>query len=49
MKKSTGSVVAKDVDEYLAQVPEPGRSTLEKLRKTIKAAAPIGSGAQGFR
>ena len=40
MEKSTGSVVAKDVDEYLAQVPEPGRSTLEKLRKTIKAAAP---------
>lgn len=40
MKKTTSSAVPKDVDEYLAQVPEPGRSTLEKLRKTIKAAAP---------
>ena len=40
MKKSTKNVVPKDVDEYLAQVPEPGRSTLEKLRKTIKTAAP---------
>lgn len=28
------------VDEYLAGVPEDVRATLEKLRKTIKAAAP---------
>lgn len=31
---------ARDVDEYLAAVPEEARATLEKLRKTIKAAAP---------
>lgn len=34
MKKAT------TVDEYLAEVPEPQRSTLEKLRAIIKAAAP---------
>jgi uncharacterized protein YdhG (YjbR/CyaY superfamily) len=31
---------AKDVDTYLAAVPEPARATLEKLRQTIKAAVP---------
>ena len=34
---------AKNVDEYLAGVPEKARATLEKLRKTIKAAAPMAS------
>ncbi len=28
------------VDEYLAALPEEARDTLEKIRKTIKAAAP---------
>jgi uncharacterized protein YdhG (YjbR/CyaY superfamily) len=28
------------VDEYLAAVPEPGRSTLQALRRSIRAAAP---------
>jgi uncharacterized protein YdhG (YjbR/CyaY superfamily) len=28
------------IDEYLSQVPEEARAALEKLRKTIKAAAP---------
>ncbi|MDR3774694.1 MAG: DUF1801 domain-containing protein [Terracidiphilus sp.] len=28
------------VEAYLAQVPEPARTTLEKLRATIRAAAP---------
>jgi len=28
------------VEAYLAAVPEPARSTLEKLRATIRAAAP---------
>ena len=28
------------VDAYLADVPEPARTTLEKLRATIRAAAP---------
>ena len=28
------------VDAYLAQVPEPARATLEKMRSIIRAAAP---------
>lgn len=28
------------VDDYLAALPEDARTTLEKIRKTIKAAAP---------
>ena len=39
-KASTNSVPARDVDEYLAGVPEEARATLEQLRKTIRAAAP---------
>jgi uncharacterized protein YdhG (YjbR/CyaY superfamily) len=31
---------ANEIDEFLARVPEPARTTLEKLRKTIRAAAP---------
>ena len=31
---------AKDVDRYLASVPQGARETLEKLRKSIRAAAP---------
>jgi uncharacterized protein YdhG (YjbR/CyaY superfamily) len=30
----------KDIDEYLAGVPEPARGTLERLRARIRAAAP---------
>ena len=43
MKKKAAKTVAKDVDEYLAGVPKEARATLEKLRKTIKAAAPKAS------
>ena len=32
--------VPKDIDEYLAGIPEPARSTLEQVRKTVRAAAP---------
>jgi len=39
-KANAKSAPAKDVDEYLAGVPKATRSTLEKLRKTIKAAGP---------
>jgi uncharacterized protein YdhG (YjbR/CyaY superfamily) len=42
-KTNMKSVPARDVDEYLAGVPKPARATLEKLRKTIKAAAPMAS------
>ena len=34
------SAVPKTVDEYLAAVPEPARSTLKKVRAAIRAAAP---------
>jgi uncharacterized protein YdhG (YjbR/CyaY superfamily) len=30
----------KDVDEYIAAVPEPARRTLKKVRATIRAAVP---------
>jgi len=30
----------KDVDKYLARVPEPARSTLNKVRAAIRAIAP---------
>jgi uncharacterized protein YdhG (YjbR/CyaY superfamily) len=44
MKKSdAANPPAKNVDEYLAGVPKEARATLEKLRKTIKAAAPMAS------
>ena len=39
MKKSS-SGPPKDIDEYLANVPEPARSTLNKIRSTIRSAAP---------
>lgn len=34
------NVVPKDVDEYLAGVPEPARSTLKKVRAAIRSAVP---------
>jgi uncharacterized protein YdhG (YjbR/CyaY superfamily) len=43
------------VEAYLARVPEPSRTTLEKMRATIRAAAPkeateaIGYGMPTFR
>jgi uncharacterized protein YdhG (YjbR/CyaY superfamily) len=43
------------VEKYLAEVPEPGHSTLQALRKTIRSAAPPGTeevisyGMPGFR
>lgn len=43
MNKRNGrakSAAASDVDEYLARVPKDARVTLEKLRQTIRAAAP---------
>ena len=35
-----GNVVPKDVDEYLTGVPEPARSTLNKVRAAIRSAVP---------
>jgi len=39
-RKSTTKTGGTVVDKYLAKVPEDARATLEKLRKTIRAAAP---------
>ena len=48
MKKSSAARAGKSkrietVAAYLAAVPEPARSTLEKVRLTIRAAAPAGT------
>jgi uncharacterized protein YdhG (YjbR/CyaY superfamily) len=37
---------ANEVDDYLAKLPEEARAALEKLRKTIRAAAP--KATEGF-
>ena len=37
------SAIPKTVDEYLTSLPEESRATLEKVRKTIRAAAPMAS------
>ena len=38
--KTATTSVPKTIDDYLARVPEEARATLEKLRQTIRAAAP---------
>jgi uncharacterized protein YdhG (YjbR/CyaY superfamily) len=38
MKKANAA--PKSVDQYLAGVPEPARSTLDKIRSTIRSAVP---------
>lgn len=38
--KSVGKRPPRDVDEYLAAVPEPARSTLNKIRAAIRSAVP---------
>lgn len=40
---------AKTVDEYLAALPDDVRAALEKLRKTIKAAAPKAAEVISYR
>jgi uncharacterized protein YdhG (YjbR/CyaY superfamily) len=35
-----GNVAPKNVDEYLAAVPEPARGTLNKIRAAIRSAVP---------
>jgi uncharacterized protein YdhG (YjbR/CyaY superfamily) len=39
-KTRATNVAVKDIDEYLATVPEDARATLEKLRQRVSAAAP---------
>lgn len=40
MKETTAAPKPKTVEEYLAAVPEPARTTLEKVRAVIRAAVP---------
>ena len=40
MRKTKGSAPPKNTDEYLAAVPEPARSTLQKMRAVIRSAVP---------
>jgi uncharacterized protein YdhG (YjbR/CyaY superfamily) len=55
MSKATVMDGKHDVEAYLARLPAPARSTLEKLRATIRAAAPkeateaVGYGIPTFR
>jgi uncharacterized protein YdhG (YjbR/CyaY superfamily) len=35
-----GKIAAKSVEEYVARVPEPGRSTLRKVRAVIRSVVP---------
>lgn len=37
---SKGNVAPSNVDEYLARVPEPARSTLNKVRAAVRSALP---------
>jgi uncharacterized protein YdhG (YjbR/CyaY superfamily) len=37
------SAAPKNIDDYLARVPEPARSTLQKVRAAIRSAVPPGS------
>jgi uncharacterized protein YdhG (YjbR/CyaY superfamily) len=39
-KSRMSGSAAKTVDEYLARVPEPARSTLKKVRATIRSVVP---------
>jgi uncharacterized protein YdhG (YjbR/CyaY superfamily) len=42
MKKAAprSNAIPKTIDEYLADVPEPAHSTLNKIRATIRSAVP---------
>jgi len=36
-----GKAVAKNVDEYLAGLPEPARTTLKRVRAVIRSVVPV--------
>ena len=40
MKRVEPSAIPKTVDQYLAGVPQPARSTLNKIRAVIRSVAP---------
>jgi uncharacterized protein YdhG (YjbR/CyaY superfamily) len=41
--KSSGRSMPKTVEEYLERVPQPARSTLNKMRAVIRSAVPEGT------
>jgi uncharacterized protein YdhG (YjbR/CyaY superfamily) len=43
VKKATKAAVPKTVDEYLAAVPAPQRTTLQKVRAVIQSVLPDGA------
>jgi len=49
MEKGTKTTPAKDVDEYFRALPEAVRIMLEKVRQSIKAAAPKAEEVIGYR
>lgn len=55
MRTPTGKAPPKNTDEYLAAVPEPARTTLNKIRATIRSVVPaeateaLGYGMPTFR
>ena len=40
MKKAKSKASTKDVEDYLARIPEPARSTLNKIRAAIRSLVP---------
>ena len=48
-KPATGGAAAKDIDEYLGEVPEPACSTLNKVRAAVRSAAPEATEAISYR
>jgi uncharacterized protein YdhG (YjbR/CyaY superfamily) len=49
MKETPMTGTVKDVDEYLARVPEKERAVLQALRRTIRAAAPMAEETISYR
>jgi uncharacterized protein YdhG (YjbR/CyaY superfamily) len=48
MKVDDSKKSAKDVDDFLAKVPEDARDALEGLRRTIRSAAPKATEGIGY-
>jgi len=48
MRKGADTI-ARDVEEYLAGVPEPARGTLNRVRAAIRSAAPEATEAISYR
>jgi uncharacterized protein YdhG (YjbR/CyaY superfamily) len=46
--KAKDAKSSRDVDDFLARVPEDARAALEKLRRTIRAAAPKATEGIGY-